>query len=514
LDRLARRGVPVGVAAGAAVLGIASGTAAVPNSVCLTALAAAKDPAAVSPVVLSLARGVTSMSLTRTKLLAIAVLAAGALTTGVGSRLLSTADAQAPPANPETQADQMNRAIDYLRSIQGMDRWEYKFIPVEKALTTADLQKVLSTADREGWTYLGSQDLVASDKRAAVPHMVFKRPRAGARAADESNAAAGLYALAVAQQQKAAQDAAAAEAAALKKAEAQEKANAVSFPDKTLRSAMEAEMAKSIYAERIQTAQAALARERDRSAALERMVNELRSEHEDLVRRLRALEGEKEANRRSALDSGAGMADLVLPLKHADAVTAARALEKMVADGLIKTRVDDRSNSLILLGSPDALDKARGVIAKVIDVPTGPNARLQGTVTAQIPLSNVDGQTAAKDLARLMPGAQIIAEVRPDHIVLKGPADVIDAARQQLQKQIDVKPAGRAVTDDKPQTTMIRLKETNAAEVQALLTKVYEQKGKFEAHTATNSIVIAAPPAVLAEVKKLIEALDVPRGKR
>src|SRR5262249_4037254 len=81
LDRLARRGVPVGMAVGAAVLGMTSGNAAVPLVISSKAMAAAANPDAVSPIVTSLARGVTSMYLTRTKMLIAGVLLAGALST-------------------------------------------------------------------------------------------------------------------------------------------------------------------------------------------------------------------------------------------------------------------------------------------------------------------------------------------------------------------------------------------------------------------------------------------------
>src|SRR5262245_20223690 len=159
LDRLARRGVPVGVAAGAAVLGIAGGSAAVPAPIFTKAMAAARAPDAVSPIVLSLARGVSQMSVTRTKMLIVGALVAGALTTGVGTRFLSTADAQPPTRTErEAEAEQLKKALDYLKAIQARDRWEYKFVPVPGTLTAADLQKLLSSHDRDGWEYCGAKE--------------------------------------------------------------------------------------------------------------------------------------------------------------------------------------------------------------------------------------------------------------------------------------------------------------------------------------------------------------------
>ena len=59
----------------------------------------------------------------------------------------------------------------------------FKMESALKALSTADLQRLLSASDHEGWEYRGTQDLVAGRTKdgkaggAATPHMVFKRPR-------------------------------------------------------------------------------------------------------------------------------------------------------------------------------------------------------------------------------------------------------------------------------------------------------------------------------------------------
>jgi flagellar biosynthesis GTPase FlhF len=130
------------------------------------------------------------MSLTRTKLLA-AVALAGLLTTSAG--LLSRAGAQAPPGPPPEDAVRQYR--EALRGrIVPKDRWEYKFIPVDRPLTAADLRQVLAGADQDGWAYCGSQDLAGERAGRVTPHLVFKRPAAGGAAEARADAAAALLA--------------------------------------------------------------------------------------------------------------------------------------------------------------------------------------------------------------------------------------------------------------------------------------------------------------------------------
>jgi RNA polymerase sigma factor (sigma-70 family) len=542
LDRLARRGVPVGVAAGAAVLGLASGGAAVPNAVCLKALAAAKDPAAASPIVLSLARGVTSMSLTRTKLLAAAVLVAGALTTGIGSRVVSTADAQAPPANNrDAQSEQIKKALEFLATAQAKERWEYKFIPVEKALSTADLQKVLGTADQEGWQYCGSQTLLADGKKGeAVPHMVFKRPKAGAAAADTSSSAAAFYA-ALAQKAQAENDAAKAEKMAqmeryyrtvrsaqsqaeqdVAKARAQaaeaDYARAVQAAQdadsKARQQALDQERAKRLYADQLDAAKRAADEERTKAKDLEKMIQKLRAEQEELQRRMKELEGERGAKKQAGVDPRANTETLTVTLKHVKARDAAQSLAKQFAGEDFQVRSDNSTNTLYIQGRPEVLAKVRDAVAKAVDVPqaTPTTGDANSPVTVRVPLANVDGKTAAADLARILPATKVVAEVHPKAIVLAGPPQVVDEARDAILK-IDGKQPADPAAGDQPENFVLKPRYASTADLQAVLDKVFRGQAMFTAEPRSNSLIITARAAVLAEVKKLVEVLDVEPGK-
>jgi len=169
LDRLAKRNMPIVMAASAAMIGAVSASAAVPNALVMKALNVVAAPDAVTPFVISLSRGVTQMYLTRTKMLVAGVLLAGILTTGIGARLMSNAEAQSPEVIAE-----VDRKLEALREQQANGKWEYKFVPLEKPLPAKELQRVLASHDREGWDYCGSQDVVV--KGQPVPHLTFKRP--------------------------------------------------------------------------------------------------------------------------------------------------------------------------------------------------------------------------------------------------------------------------------------------------------------------------------------------------
>jgi RNA polymerase sigma factor (sigma-70 family) len=281
--RLARRGVP----AVAAVLGGAAGQAAVPAALRQKVLAAAGDPAAVPSHILTLAHGVVPMTVTRTKLLA-AVVLAGLLTTSVG--VLSRAGAQAPPGPPAEDAVRQYR--EALRGrVVPKDRWEYKFIPVDRPLTAADLRQVLAAADQDGWAYCGSQDLAQERTGKATPHMVFKRPAAGGAAAGARADVAAAVLAELTAREAAARDRAEAEGQ-LRRAEAQtarkwadEKAAAEAA---SVARELEAAAARQHQAEQaVKEAARLRAREAERDAAdkaRDREVEQLRA----LVRQLQA----------------------------------------------------------------------------------------------------------------------------------------------------------------------------------------------------------------------------------
>jgi RNA polymerase sigma factor (sigma-70 family) len=377
LDRLARRGVP----AAAVATGIAGGVAAVPASLFAITSRTAMAPDRASPAVLSLARGVTVMA--RTKLIVAGVLIAGALTTGLGSRFLSTADAQAPPKTAKAPAAGLP------------DKWEYKFVPMAKTPSAEELSRMLAEFGRDRWEYCGSQTL-ATGKSAELPHLTFKRPRAADRdLADRDEAAALLHffkavqlkpeakeqdqyrkALLDAQREYEAllskstdsrQQAAAARELARLEAEANEaKARALAEAQEARKlKAAEADRAAA-EAQAVELRKMALLRQeaQDRIKDLEAELQKSRQQTEHLAKRLAALE---ETLKKPVDTKPAGARDeiKIVRLKHASAEALAKTLQTTFTKSDIRIVSEGTSNSLLLVGSPDAMDAVVQVIAEL-----------------------------------------------------------------------------------------------------------------------------------------------------
>jgi RNA polymerase sigma factor (sigma-70 family) len=440
LDRLGKRGIPAGVAVSAAVLGGVAGHAAVPIGLGSKVQLLVGSTSPVPQTILSLARGVTPMHLTRTKLLAAGVVLAGVLTTGVG--VLSRADAQQPrKADEET----LRRYYDALRSHEGQkDRFEYKFIPVENALTPDELRKVLAGADREGWSYCGSQQLADEKTGKILPNMVFKRPRSGA--AGLSRTEEGLQALAEA------------EKAAMEKA----------------------------------------ARERDRQAldALER------------ARQQEAAANQARSDAQRARDEAAKALQMVDEKARAEAdaraaeMARSKEVEAMRAQYEAAIRkLEEELNVRRAVQPPGPPAGARKAEQSKVDPTTD--------VASIVKLQHMDGNTATKELAKVMTGAKVVAEVRDDAIILRGPLEVVTRAREAIQKADAAAGEKRLVADDGVFETY-QLKSGRAEEVAAQLSKMFPTC-KFRA--AGNMVMAYGPVAAHKDVKKVIGDLEASREK-
>src|SRR5262249_10994212 len=297
--------------------------------------------------VISLAHGVSPMYLTRAKMLIAGVLIAAALTTGVGSRIMSTADAQAPPADPN--ADSVKKAIDWLKTHPAPDRWEYKFLPIEKTLTIADLQKVLSASDREGWEYCGTQDLVVGERAqdakrgSTIPHMVFKRRRhIDSDSEAQSSVAAALSHLARQVEESAKKEAAEEEARARwlsvlgqnrKRVqgageEMKKESNVERQKAGADRLELEARRRAGVEAVRAEQAAAAAVAERARAEQLEAIIQNLRDEQKALTDRLKELELDRPQGKEKAAQTPGPTQSLSVSLKYVKAAEAITLLEK------------------------------------------------------------------------------------------------------------------------------------------------------------------------------------------
>ena len=379
------------------------------------------------------------------------VLMAGALTTGIGSRLVSTADAQPPAAEPSPEA--IKKALDYLRSHQAQDRWEYKFVPVDKTLTAADLQKLLTASDREGWEYCGTQDLAdAKARNAATPHMVFKRPRAGARASTDAQSAtaAGLAALAESLENA-------------KRAEASEKeAKRLADQERYFRSIYEAQLKAAEDARRQREKNAAeqdrlnaddakkkaaaadtererkhLQQQHDRAIQPEQEIQELRRDYEALIARLKHLEDLRKATgNRTTETEPAATRSLSLPLQHVNVDDALKAIDKVYPAGGFKAQIDTRTNTLTIHGPPETLAKLKELIEKTVDVkPTDATSfAAEKPEIAIIMFKHIDAKTAQdaikKGLGSTASKLSIAVDQNTNSVIIAGSPDALRDARK------------------------------------------------------------------------------------
>lgn len=169
LERLARRGIAVGMASSAVAVGSATGRSAVPALLLDRTDGFVRDTESIPSPVLKLSQGAFDMSL-RTKWLVAALLVAGAMTTTVGTIFFSNATGQFPDersrrgggvlggGSPNTQAAMMARTAQ---------TWEYRV--VKYLLHTADAEKDLNKLGDEGW------ELTITNDQGML---VFKRQKA------------------------------------------------------------------------------------------------------------------------------------------------------------------------------------------------------------------------------------------------------------------------------------------------------------------------------------------------
>jgi RNA polymerase sigma factor (sigma-70 family) len=488
LDRLARRGVPVGVAVGAAVLGGVAGRAAVPSVLSGKVLSLTGSPAGVSHTVLSLARGVTPMYLTRTKLLAAGLVLVGVLTTGVG--VLSRADAQAAP--PKSYADELKKYYDALRSHEApKDRWEYKFIPVDKLLTTADLRKVLAGADQEGWSYCGSQELAEEKTGKISQHMVFKRPRAGA-VADEDRARRVATEL----------EALGAREAAAQRSTALEKERAALLEQLKLQ---DAELAKR----KAEADRAIREFERARKLADEQAASD-RSTHDAAARAMEEA-AKQRAQAEEALRDAAKARDLDARLKDQERQKQIEELKAKYEERIRQLEAELKKWSTPSGGKGPPQADASNPFRSAAGQP-----RPDETITAVVKLRHIDGKTAAAALGKVLPQAKIIAEVSPDSIMLNGPGTLVMEGREIIQMKLDVPADGKAppagATGDKIVVERIPLKHIEPQAAMKIIDKLTAgSKVKVSVtEVMDNVLALTGPASIVADLKRILGELDQP----
>lgn len=186
LDRLTKRGLA------APAIAVAGFAGAVPGAATAKALDLIRANDAIPLPILELAKGATTM--TKTKLLAAALLVAAGLTASVGGWLASSQAQDRAVANEvKALADAVARAADP----KPVAKWEYHYQPqlYDKdgkvaGIKPADFESTMDAMEKDGWTFLGQMHMrLAStlsgnpegkNPGVSLPTLVFRRLKAQA----------------------------------------------------------------------------------------------------------------------------------------------------------------------------------------------------------------------------------------------------------------------------------------------------------------------------------------------
>jgi type II secretory pathway component GspD/PulD (secretin) len=204
-------------------------------------------------------------------------------------------------------------------------------------------------------------------------------------------------------------------------------------------------------------------------------------------------------------------------LKGGKADDTAKALEKVFPAGGYKASIDTRTNTLTVHGPRELLTKVKEIVEKTLDgkasfAPIVPAAVTPNTpVTALVEIGKTDAKVAIQVIEKAVGDVKIV-DVRPDGIVLTGPSKSINEVRDLLKKMTA---EGLTRTDEKVEIATIRLKHAKATAVEATITKAFDgndAKLTIVSDAASNTLIVTGPPSKVADVKKLVEALDVVSG--
>lgn len=122
--------------------------------------------------------------------------------------------------------------------------------------------------------------------------------------------------------------------------------------------------------------------------------------------------------------------------------------------------------------------------------------------TEVVRLQYLRAREVAAHLQVLLPGLTARPDEATNSVLITAPADVLTQAKQ-LVAALDGPPATAAVTE------VVPLRVLKAETLAAVLAGTFPQ-AQVRPETRLNAVVIVAPPALMARVKAVITALDVP----
>ena len=215
----------------------------------------------------------------------------------------------------------------------------------------------------------------------------------------------------------------------------------------------------------------------------------------------------------------------VVRLENASAMKIGENLTYLVPE--LRVSADERTNSLVLLGSAEYIEKAKGLIAMLDIVVASPSTEVEPTPAAPAPvpvevesaevvkLEHASPARVRDALAPIMPVSKISIDERTGAVVIMGTAAERSAAKAIIA-QLDV--AIESVQEDiaapqppaDPETLqVIKLAHAPAARVRDALAPIIPLDS-ITVDERTNSLVISTLSSRASRAMAVIEKIDVP----
>jgi hypothetical protein len=189
----------------------------------------------------------------------------------------------------------------------------------------------------------------------------------------------------------------------------------------------------------------------------------------------------------------------VFRLRNVDASVAASAIATL---GNASVTTDPRTNSLVVCGSPEAIEKAKELLSE-LDVPEKPGAGQQFRIFT---LKYADPKFTARALQDTFGReAQITADPATRALIVKAEPATMERIAPIIQA-LDVPTA--QTPGEVPEVRVFTRKHTSAESDAATLQTVLGDGLKVTAQESTNSIIVKGTPAAIRQCEDLLAKLD------
>jgi type II secretory pathway component GspD/PulD (secretin) len=156
------------------------------------------------------------------------------------------------------------------------------------------------------------------------------------------------------------------------------------------------------------------------------------------------------------------------------------------------------TKSLVLVGSREALARARGFLNTLERPGIGPEVGAAVEATEVVKVENVSAEDVVSLLSAALPGLGVSAQAKLKMVTLRGTAAAVAEGKRLLQ-QIDVPTVV---------TQAVKIKAQDLEQIRSLLLSTYPQLN-VESHPELGTLVITGPKTQVDEALRLVASVDV-----